>query len=502
MPDMQALGQNIKPPDPQAGVGLMSSILGVRQQQQNLATGQATQASAQASAQIDQQKAAELQAVGNLTKNASAYKKEDGTFDDQKFSDDVKRVAPVNGPSIANSSTSRAGMVFDNQHKMLNLDSDRRQKLGDLFGGLAADPTADHAKYVKGLQDLKNQYPDDKNISDLAISMAASMPNVEGDQLQQWARNAAVTTKSPTASETSPTITTMQGKQGLQPVQMNPQAVGGIKPSGPALPQGLAPSTTALPGGNIGLVSPSGSVSTAPSAGPPTPATPPSKLQPLQRPGINAPKADQENYNARIKQAGDEYQAVSGASNDPQNGVQVSRYRNGQILELTKVAPTGPGKEIWNHIASQLPGEGADAYQKIGHYLAQNSAAMAGKMGVPNTNMGAETAAAAAGNTSQNPKAIAEITRVNDALNTGFDLYNRGLAKVTNNGSDLSRAASYKQAFGSNMDVNALRWADAHRRGDTAEIKELQQKGGNAGVEQWTKKLQTLKSLATAGDLP
>ena len=107
----------------------------------------------------------------------------------------------------------------------------------------------------------------------------------------------------------------------------------------------------------------------------------------------------------------------------------------------------------------------------------------------------------AAGNPGQNPEAIKEITKVNDALNTGFDLYNRGLSKVTNNGSDLSKVAAYKQAFGQNVDVNALRWADANRRNDREEIAALSKQGPKA-IAAWQQKLSTLKALATTGDLP
>jgi hypothetical protein len=312
--------------------------------------------------------------------------------------------------------------------------------------------------------------------------------NLSNFQLQAMDAGRQASTQAPTLADTG---------GALQNV--NPQAAGGsLGPQAP-LVKSPSPQVTTLPSGSLGIV---GGVNGVPAGAPAqAPPPPPAKLQPIARPLPNAPTADQANYNDTIAKSRAEYGAVSGAANDPQNGVQVSRYRNGQILDLTKVAPTGPGKDIWNHVASQIPGEGADAYQKIGHYLAQQSAAMAGKMGVPNTNMGAETAAAAAGNTSQNPKAIAEITKVNDALNTGFDLYNRGLAKVTNNGSDVSRAPAYKQAFGQNVDVNALRWADANRRGDKEEIAKLQQQGPQA-IQQWQQKLSTLKSLATVGDLP
>jgi hypothetical protein len=123
-------------------------------------------------------------------------------------------------------------------------------------------------------------------------------------------------------------------------------------------------------------------------------------------------------------------------------------------------------------------------------------------MGLPSTNLGAETSAAAAGSVEKNPKALAEITKTNDALNDAFDLYNRGLQKLTNNGSDLSKVNAYKQAFGQNLDVNAVRWAGAHRRGDQDEIDELDKKLGKDGVAQVKQKLKTLKSLSDTGDLP
>jgi hypothetical protein len=230
--------------------------------------------------------------------------------------------------------------------------------------------------------------------------------------------------------------------------------------------------------------------------------TSPGKLPPMQRPGVNAPAADQANYNTRVQQLGQEYQAVSTAANDPMNGVQATRFRNQQILDLVPHATTGPGTRMLNTIASRLPGSTGDAYQDLEHYLSQNSAAMAKSMGVPGTNLGAETAAAAAGNVERNPGALREITRTNDALNTAMDLYNRGFAKVTNNGSDMSRAASYKQAFGQNLDINAIRWANAHRRNDQDEIADLTQKLGPQGVKAAQQKLRVLSSLGANGDLP
>ncbi len=236
---MTPVASQIQPPG--NGLSTLSSILDLRQKQQNLQTGAYTQQSAQAGAQVDQQKAAELQAVGNLVKNASKYKDQNGNFDNQKFANDVATVAPVNGQGIANDATMRAGEIYKNQQTLLNLDSSRRNTIADSFGAWAADPTMDHSKFIDNVEALRDQYKDNPGVSRMLTSMATAMPNSSGPQLQQALRNAAIAAKSPTADQTNPNVSTMQGPGGLQAVNTNPQAPGGVAPVGRPLPQGLSP---------------------------------------------------------------------------------------------------------------------------------------------------------------------------------------------------------------------------------------------------------------------
>ena len=220
---------------------------------------------------------------------------------------------------------------------------------------------------------------------------------------------------------------------------------------------------------------------------------------------MNANPGDVARYNATMEEARTHVQGVSAAANDLQNGVGPTRYRNDQIQDILNsktFSPTGPGAAQLNWISSKIPGESGDAFQKIGHYLAQNSAAIAQKMGVPGTNMGAEQAAAASGNTSQNRGALLEITKVNDAMNTGLDMYNRGLAKVSANGADPSKVNAYRQAFGQNFDMNVLRYDDALRRGDKGEIDRIAKEQGPAGMKAMGQSRKVLHSLADTGDLP
>jgi hypothetical protein len=513
-----ALG--INPPDPQGGLNTLNSIMQLGQRGLAIRGQQSENVTKASQATIAQQTAKENQNLAQLisdpVKNGIVDSDGNPTPDAQKI---IMQAAPTTGSDHLEKLLSAANTKVQYNAAINGLRAQDRAELATAAGGVAA--RAQSPDEINDALDSvvasKAGTPEEGNYKTIAATMKQAINHLASKTSgnnpppagqEPWrigAANMAASILPPSSTVgpgglSTPTATNMQTATGTQPGTVAPAlAGGGFTPKGPVI--AAPPSIMASPQGPLVKVAPGGgSMSAIPETSAPA-ATPTSKLQPLQRPGLNAPAADIANYNARIKQAGDEQQAVSNAANDPQNGVQVSRYRNGQILDLTKVAPTGPGKEIWNHIASQFPGQGADAFQKIGHYLAQNSAAMAGKMGVPNTNMGQETAAAAAGNVAQNPEAIKEITKVNDALNTGFDLYNRGLAKVTNNGSDLSRVPAYKQAFGSNVDVNALRWADANRRNDREEIANLSKQGPQA-IAAWQQKLGTLKSLATTGDLP
>jgi hypothetical protein len=203
--------------------------------------------------------------------------------------------------------------------------------------------------------------------------------------------------------------------------------------------------------------------------------------------------------------ATEHYKAVSSAVTDPQNGTEAVRWRNNELLRLVDPkggTSTGPGRQFLNSVASLGTGDSGDDYQKAGHFLAQNTAAISKTMGVPNTDAGAAAAGSAAGNLAQNPGALTEITKVNDATNTALQMYNHGLAVLTNNGSDLTRVAAYRQTFGQNFDLNYFRLEDAIRRGDKAEVDSLTKKLGSDGLAKLGKTRRLMQSLSNTGTLP
>jgi hypothetical protein len=499
-------------------MGLRSQQLGIQQQQQTLQTGQALQQTAQAGAQQAQQLMGERQTLQTALQTKKATDTGESLLSDEpdpitgkpeidanKFAAYATRALPLMGANVAQAALKTNSDKVGLASNVLGLDEAVQDRVSGIvrshIGDAKATPESIFDEINNALQGVGSTAA--KGAAQYTASQLMHMKNAPDQKTKDGILNTIAMEYDPANAQRllrSPQYGMQQGLSGPYVAQVNPMAPQPQGRAGPTLEQGVAPQITTLPSGSLGALG--GPFGTPGAGGPPTTAPLPGKLQPIQRPAPNAPAADQMNYKARIDQAGQEYGAITQAANDPMNGVQATRFRNQQILDLIPHASTGPGLHILNVMASRVPGATGDAYQDLEHYTAQNSAALAKTMGVPSTNLGAETAAAAAGNVERNPGALKEITKTNDALNTAMDLYNRGLAQTTQNGSDMSKVPAFKQAFGANMDVNAIRWADAHRRNDPEEIQQLQKKFGPKGIQQFTQKLNMLKSLAATGDLP
>jgi hypothetical protein len=509
-----ALG--INPPDPNQGLNTLSKImglgqqgLGIREQQQKLQQQQ-----------IETQRQQGLQ---NFFQNwdPSEHDGPDGTTDmESARNSPAYKAAGLAKPDIDLRLSQIKQAQLQNKQSLTTLNGDNLAQFSRVVQSLAADDdvkadaidpvtgvNAGRAKVDAALSNFAKLGPDAARVARIYTPVTEHAP--PGKLISGVTALAAQAQDiSAQQSQTNPQLTSVSRggstdiyninkATGLQPNQKPVQSVATTIPPGFM----MGPNGSLLRVSDAGISSPN----VTGASGNAAPVTAPNKLQPLQRPGLNAPKADQDRYNSQIAAATQHVQDVSAAANDLQNGVGPTRYRNDQIQDILNsktFSPTGPGAAQLNWISSKIPGESGDAFQKIGHYLAQNSAAVAQKMGVPNTNMGAESAAAAAGNTSQNRGALLEVTKVNDAMNSALDLYNRGIAKATNNGSDPSKVAAYRQAFGQNFDMNVLRYDDALRRNDRAEIDSLTKKLGPKGMQALGAKRTTLHSLSDTGDLP
>lgn len=500
----------IKTPTLQDAMANMSSLLGVQQQQQDLQKGQETLSQGRVKTQQDQNTLREQQALGQI--NTRDYVDPNtGIIDADRYMRDAMAATPITGLGADHATAIYRAQRAQTEVSQAGQDLNRsiRSDVASRFSALSTDPNTTLNDYVKTGEQIKKDNPQAAKLVDSYMQSLPQQADMDTLHRVAGSLNRAVLPAGDNVSKPG----SMDTGASIQPGTTNP-GTGAFTAAGAPIKKDIPPGYQMINGqlvraDNSGLSLPTvRGGQGAPGAPPGAGAAPPqgAKLRAIPAPGVNANPGDVSRYNATMEENRKHIQDVSGAANDLQNGVGPTRYRNDQIQDILNsktFSPTGPGAAQLNWISSKIPGgDAGDAYQKIGHYLAQNSAAIAQKMGVPGTNMGAEQAAAAAGNTAQNRGALLEVTKVNDAMNTALDMYNRGLAKASGNGADPTKVNAYKQAFGQNFDMNVLRYEDALRRNDRDEIDRIQKEQGTAGMKAMGAKRRVLRSLADTGDLP
>lgn len=483
------IATQIKAPDPSAGINAYSGMLGIKQQQQQLQTGQYTQQSAQANAQQDQQKNQELQAANALAINGAKsgrYDDGQGGVDRQKLANDILGVAPTYGQPIMSSLLSQANEVVANKQAHQSLSRDQQAQMGSTFGALATKSDLTNTDFIDALNTLTDQNKDPQ-FKRMAMSMLTHLPpNASPQQLQDVARrwSVAATDVGSAAAQTNPAVSTVQGPTGIQPVQTNPQAPGGIAPVGAPIKQGVAPGATPTPDsfGQVGVFDPQ--TNTWKPIGTGRAGSQPS--------GFKQPVADQANVLSELREA---RAATSQAG--------VTRNVNQHLLQLSDETKTGPGTQAVQHIGAALGLPSGSRYQEISAYLDRQAALQAQVMGVPNTNAGLAAAERASGTTEYTPQALREKVKFFDALNSGAMAYREGLDKAVGTGAtpDLSKYQGFRSAWTKNFDPDVYRAEDAMRRGDKEELAEIRKRVGASGMKALATKSANLRQLEE-GQIP
>jgi len=503
---------------PQKGLQTISSLLslksqqlGIQQQQQGL-QGQAAQV------QQEQLKAGEQQGVQNFFQqwDPSAHISSDGTTDvDSALQSHAYQGAGNAKPGIMQSLLDIKNRQLTNKQSLATLNGQLLTQFSQGMGALAKDPdvvsdqadpttgvNAGRAKVDQFINNFSKLSPDAQRVAQIYGPVTQHAPQGKLSDGIQAIQMQGQDVGGQQAQQNPQTVSVQRGN--VTSFGTAPKSTGIPTFNGPNVSMGVAPGVVSGPNQQLVRIGDNGQSATplTTPAGPAAPQTP-GQLPAIARPGPNAPAQQQAQYAEQNKNNMAAVTNANAITTDPQNNPQATRYRNGEILRLVDSGPaTGPGKDIWNHIASQFPGGAGDAYQKIGHYLAQNTIAGLNTMGVPNTNAGQETSGAATGNVQQNPGAIKEITKVNDAVNSARMKYIQGLQKVTQNQSNFDSVPAYQQAFGQNFDINLFRLEDAQRRGDKSEVDTIVQKLGPQGLKALGQKKRIIDSLTNNGSLP
>jgi hypothetical protein len=235
----------IKPPDPMQGINTMSGILGLQQQRQALQTGQYTQDTAQANAQMTQQDAANRQAAGSFFKNFDIAKHhgDDGTLDlDSALTSPEFKATGDASPEIAKSLLAIKNSQLQAKTGLAALNGTLRGQFSSQVAGLAQDPDVKAGNQTGSgkVLDALDQFgkvggPDAQRVAGIYGQVLRNTPPAK---MAQALQNLQLQAKS--AGEQLPTTTAIDTGPTIQGGSVAP-GTGAITPAGPPVRKDLAP---------------------------------------------------------------------------------------------------------------------------------------------------------------------------------------------------------------------------------------------------------------------
>jgi hypothetical protein len=238
------VAQNV---NPNAGIQTLQSILGIKQAQQNLETGLATQQSAQAKAQEDQQTAGQRKNLAAFfsTFDPSKHVGSDGTLDLDSVLTDPKlqQAAGDQFPALMEQMVKVKTAQLGAKQQLAQLNGTLRDQFADSVASLRTDPDvindtpAGREKVKQAMANFaESGGPDASRVADIYSGVAQNAPpqklaqTLSNFQLQAMDASAQASHQAPTLVDTGEKID-----------NVNPQAAGGnLSGSGP-MRKGVAP---------------------------------------------------------------------------------------------------------------------------------------------------------------------------------------------------------------------------------------------------------------------
>src|SRR6266404_3001229 len=202
MPDFGApIAQNVDV-SPNKGIqtlgelmGLQQKQIGIQQAQQNLQTGQALQATAQAEAQKNTQAMRTRQAATKMAQSGqddqgNSIRGDDGDIDPVKFSSSLNRIDPVNAAPITQNIIKTLSDKFTLQSGALKLDAQQRQMLQGPLQALNVNPSDDNITNVRNVVgQLASAHPEMVKTANAANALHDHLGNIKDPDARKKAAN-------------------------------------------------------------------------------------------------------------------------------------------------------------------------------------------------------------------------------------------------------------------------------------------------------------------------
>lgn len=358
MPEMIPVGNTIQAPQPINPLQSLSGILGIKQQQQNLQTGQYVQQQEQSGAQQQQQAMRERLAVQKMMQTGqddqgNNIKGTDGQPDPAKILPALGRIAPLTGQAYAQSILKTATDKVGLQSASTTLDANQRNLLGgviqagSLSGAKAADINA-------GIDNLVQAHPEMGNAADYAKGLVDHLDSVQDpDKRKQVANQISSYLQGAQPVVTQPARATVDSGPNIQQGAVAPPASGGGFTPATTVTKALTPSErlphqATTPAGIVNIT-PQGAISAPPQAGAVPPGVP--SLNPSSAQAATAAAAAQ-GIAQRVQQAK--------AADYDRPAVLDALSRARAILASPNAPALGSSFELNTYIKNALSSMGAD----------------------------------------------------------------------------------------------------------------------------------------------
>jgi hypothetical protein len=503
--------------------------LAVKEATARTQTAEQTAESGGIALRLEQQKENERKGLQQFLAIPENYQT-NGRVDLDKLNLMIPRLAPLTGPEVIQKITSLAQAQTEALRAKQGLTQEQRNMIGARLSIFARAGATDRQTYLKELDLLGRENPDNPDLQRLIESYKKTLENVQsGPLLPQLAITAANSLMNvaqqqeafapragllDTGAQILSTATTPSVAGGLPTVQVGaPLARREIGPGQTMEPTGRVDTNNnptayikdstgrilgevTIPVGQMPANQPQ--VGQQP-AGMPAPVAAPQAQQmappapsPVarMRPG-ETPETMQQAQNIRS-------QASNSAAQVP-NQV----FNNNQIIKLADDVITGKGASFVGNLtggyaAIPFTTDNASNLNQLGHYMALQTASLAASSGLGGTDAARGIAGEISGTTNWTAPAIKQTARVNRALATSTDLFNQGVQNAFNRSKDPFSARDFQNKWSQTVDINAIRLYDAVKSNDTEAIKEIVKSVGgkeSTGYKRLKQNLTQIQSL-------
>jgi len=517
--NFQPVASQIKPA-PQMSLGDMMNVArGAQQYQQaeqinplELQSKQQSTRTGEIALGLEEQKNKERLGAQEFFSNPDNFQT-NGRIDMDKINAAVPKIAPLTGQEYISKFTTLGQAQTQALSAQQNLTQEQRSMIASRLSILGRLGVQDKNAYFQEMDLLKKENPDNKDLSRLIDAYQLTLKDVpSGSHLPGLAISEAQSLLTPAQQQTAfaPTPGTVSTGSRILPTVTTP-SIGGRQP---AIQVGTnAVANVELPPGSRMVATGKTDMNNNPTAfvydasgrllgeitiptGVPESQMPGApQVAPQGAPGMQQPPqqrvapASVSNAPVRLP-AGETQETYTAAQNirmtasELAKQVPIQQFNSNQIIKLADNVISGKGAQTFANLtggyagfnALGIGGENATNLQNLGHYMSQQTVALSQGTGLGGTDAGRAIAGDVAGKETWTPQAIKDTARVNRALSTGTELFNRGVQAAFNKTQSPFAARDFQNKWSStlgNEGIDAIRLYDLTQNKDRDGLKQF-----------------------------